>query len=92
MATADHCETLRAFKKTDPGTVVTVCFPALIKSASSSPSNGNGPIPGAHFHSVEQLRRPLNVVDQRRHTNAEVDVVSVFQLSCDTLSDLFSGQ
>jgi hypothetical protein len=37
-------------KKLAPGNVVMVCFPALIKSASSSPSNGNGPFQERHFH------------------------------------------
>ena len=36
-------------KKLAPGKVVMVCFPALIKSASSSPSNGNGPMPKTPF-------------------------------------------
>ena len=36
-------------KNAEPGTVVIVCFPAFIKSASSSPSYGNGPIPNNPF-------------------------------------------
>ena len=36
-------------KKLAPGKVVMVCFPALIKSASSSPSKGNGPMPRIPF-------------------------------------------
>ena len=32
-----------------PGNVVIVCFPALIRSGSSSPSKGNGPIPNNPF-------------------------------------------
>ena len=36
-------------KNADPGTVVIVCLPAFIKSGSSSPSNGNGPIPNKPF-------------------------------------------
>ena len=36
-------------KKEAPGTVVMVCFPALIRSASSSPSKGKGPIPKMPF-------------------------------------------
>ena len=33
----------------EPSRNVTVCFPALIKSASSSPSKGKGPIPKIPF-------------------------------------------
>jgi len=31
------------------GSAVTVCLPALIKSASSSPSKGKGPVPSMPF-------------------------------------------
>ena len=36
-------------KKLAPGIEVIVCLPALIISASSSPSKGNGPIPRTPF-------------------------------------------
>ena len=36
-------------KKLAPGSVVMVCLPALIISASSSPANGKGPIPRTPF-------------------------------------------
>ena len=36
-------------KNAEPGIAVTVCLPALIRSASSSPSNGNGPMPSMPF-------------------------------------------
>ena len=36
-------------KKAAPGRVVMVCFPALIRSASSAPSKGKGPIPNTPF-------------------------------------------
>ena len=36
-------------KKEEPGMVVMVCLPALIRSASSSPSKGKGPIPNKPF-------------------------------------------
>jgi len=36
-------------KKAAPGRAVTVCFPALIKSASTVSSVGNSPIPNKPF-------------------------------------------
>jgi len=36
-------------KKAAPGSTVTVSFPALIRSGSSSPSNGYGPTPRIPF-------------------------------------------
>ena len=36
-------------KKAAPGRVVMVCFPALMRSASSAPSKGKGPIPKTPF-------------------------------------------
>ena len=36
-------------KKAEPGIVVMVCLPALIKSASTSSSVGNGPMPSRPF-------------------------------------------
>ena len=36
-------------KKLVVGNWVTVCLPALMRSGSSSPSNGNGPIPSMPF-------------------------------------------
>ena len=36
-------------KKLEPGSVVTVCLPALIRSASTSSSVGNGPMPSRPF-------------------------------------------
>ena len=36
-------------KKLEPGSVVTVCLPALMRSASTSFSLGNGPMPSRPF-------------------------------------------
>ena len=36
-------------KKLEPGIVVMVCLPALIRSASTSSSVGNGPMPSRPF-------------------------------------------
>ena len=36
-------------KKLVVGSSVTVCLPALMRSGSSSPSNGNGPMPSMPF-------------------------------------------
>src|SRR3954449_5686961 len=48
-----------AESKTDaPGSRVTVCLPALIRSASSSPSRGNGPMPRMPFSLCKVTRTP----------------------------------
>ncbi|MNI93613.1 hypothetical protein D3C73_1515940 [compost metagenome] len=45
-------------KMLPPGVMVTVCLPALIRSASSSPSNGNGPMPSRPFSLWSTTRTP----------------------------------
>ena len=40
------------------GSFVTVCLPALIRSASSSPSNGNGPMPIMPFSLCSWMEMP----------------------------------
>ena len=43
------------------GSVVIVCFPALIKSASSSPSKGKGPIPNNPFSDCNSTFMPFGM-------------------------------
>src|SRR5690625_5568266 len=43
-------------KNEEPGRVVTVCLPALIKSASTSSSRGKGPMPSSPFSDCNQTR------------------------------------
>ncbi len=45
-------------KKLVVGSSVTVCLPALIRSASSSPSNGNGPMPSMPFSEWSWIDMP----------------------------------
>ena len=45
-------------KMEPPGSTVTVCLPALIRSASSSPSYGNGPMPSSPFSLCSTTRTP----------------------------------
>ena len=45
-------------KKLVVGSSVTVCLPALIRSASSSPSNGNGPMPSMPFSECNWIDMP----------------------------------
>ena len=42
----------------DPGSVVTVCLPALIRSGSTSSSVGNPPIPSSPFSDCSQTTMP----------------------------------
>ena len=58
-----------------------VCLPALIRSASSSPSYGKGPMPSMPFSDCSTtLHAGRNVVGhQRRNADAEIDVVAVAQ-------------
>ena len=69
-------------KKLEPGIVVMVCLPALMRSGSTSSSVGNGPMPSRPFSDCSTTSMPRrNVVgDQRRDADAEVDVVAVAQL------------
>jgi hypothetical protein len=46
-------------KMLDPGSVVTVCLPALIMSASTSSSVGNGPMPSRPFSLCSHTSIPL---------------------------------
>ena len=70
-------------KKLVVGSSVTVCLPALIRSASSSPSNGNGPMPSMPFSECNWIDMPgRNMVrHQGRDADAEVDVEPVLQLA-----------
>ncbi|KAG1369003.1 hypothetical protein G6F59_018754 [Rhizopus arrhizus] len=43
----------------EPGNVVTVCLPALIRSASTSSSVGNGPMPSRPFSDCSHTSTPL---------------------------------
>ncbi|MNQ97962.1 hypothetical protein D3C85_1136340 [compost metagenome] len=45
----------------EPGKVVMVCLPALIKSASSSPSNGKGPMPSKPFSDCSTTFIPFGI-------------------------------
>ena len=45
-------------KKADPGSAVTVCFPALIRSASTSASVGKGPMPRSPFSDWSTMSTP----------------------------------
>ena len=45
-------------KKLEPGSVVTVCLPALIRSASTSFSLGNGPMPSRPFSRLQHHLMP----------------------------------
>ncbi len=61
-------------KKLEPGNVVTVCLPALMRSASTSFSIGKGPMPSRpfsdcsnHVHAVGDVVR-----NERRQADAEV--------------------
>ena len=49
-------------KMLPPGRIVTVCLPALIRSASSSPSKGNGPIPSRPFSLCSVTVRPSGML------------------------------
>ena len=42
----------------EPGSVVTVCLPALMRSASTSSSVGNGPMPSMPFSLCSQTSMP----------------------------------
>ena len=46
---------------TEPGKVVMVCFPALIKSGSSSPSKGKGPMPNKPFSDCNTTLNPAGM-------------------------------
>jgi hypothetical protein len=48
-------------KKAEPGTVVIVCLPALIRSGSSSPSNGKGPMPNKPFSLCKITSMPFGI-------------------------------
>ena len=68
---------------------MTVSLPALMRSGSTSASVGNGPIAE---QAVLRVQRDVDagrhvVGDQRRHADAEVDVVAVFQLARDARDD-----
>ena len=81
-------------KNAEPGSSVTVCLPALMRSGSSSPSYGNGP---DAEHAVLGLQDDVDaggdeVGDQRRHADAEVDVVAVAQLPRGARGDLIAGR
>jgi hypothetical protein len=55
-------------------------LPALMRSGSSSPSYGNGPMPSMPFSDCSTRSFRRNVVGhQRRDADAEVDVVTVAQ-------------
>ncbi len=43
------------------GSAVTVCLPALIKSASSSPSKGKGPVPSMPFSDCSTTFTPAGM-------------------------------
>src|SRR5690606_825287 len=45
-------------KNDEPGSVVTVCLPALIRSGSTSSSVGNGPMPSSPFSDCSQTSMP----------------------------------
>ncbi len=45
-------------KKAEPGISVTVCLPALMRSGSSSPSYGNGPMPSRPFSDCSTTLTP----------------------------------
>ncbi len=45
-------------KYEEKGSSVMVCLPALIRSASSSPSYGNGPMPSMPFSDCSTTRMP----------------------------------
>jgi hypothetical protein len=64
-----------------PGSVVTVCLPALMRSASTSSSVGNGPMPSMPFSLCSQtsMSGRDEVGHQRGQADAEVDVEAVLQ-------------
>jgi len=45
-------------KNEAPVTAVTVSFPALIRSGSSSPSSGQGPMPSSPFSECRRMSIP----------------------------------
>ena len=75
------------------GSSVTVCLPALIRSASSSPSNGNGPMPSMPFSLCSFTSMPSRDVvrHQRRDADAEVDVEAVLQFARGARGHLIAG-
>ena len=80
VAAADHRERVGAAEvRRSPAVSVTVSLPALIRSGSTSSSVGYGP---DAEHAVLRVQRDVDagrdvVGDQRRHADAEVDVVAV---------------
>ena len=48
-------------KYDEPGNCVIVCLPALIRSASSSPSYGNGPMPSMPFSDCRMTFMPAGM-------------------------------
>ena len=63
-----------------PGTNVTVSFPALIRSASTSASRGYGPMPSRPFSdcSITVMPSRDEVGHERGDADAEVDVEAIF--------------
>ena len=84
----------RSRRSVAPGSTVTVCLPALIRSASTSSSVGNGPMPSRPFSDCSITSMPGRDVvgDERRHADAEVDVEAVAQLLRGAAADLFAVQ
>ena len=81
-------------KKAEPGIVVMVCLPALIKSASTSSSVGNGPMPSRPFSDCNVTFMPSGNMmrHQRRDADAEIDIVTVAQLLRSALCHQFADR
>jgi hypothetical protein len=79
-------------KKLAPARAVTVCLPALIRSASTCASVGKGPMPSSPFSDCSQTSMPVGDVvrDERRHADAQVHDESVAEFLGGRLGDLIA--
>ena len=77
-----------------PGSSVTGCLPALMRSGSSSPGAGAGPMPSTPFSLCRKISRSLRQVvgDQRRQADAEVHVGAVGDVARDARGHLVAAE